>query len=305
MKSAAHTATSAASSMSGTRNRSGPPRTRQFSWERCPAGVRAQIDGLIEIAAALLGSNLAAVYLHGSLAMGCFNPARSDVDLLVISERTVAREAKLGLVQALLARSRRPAPFELSVLARADLAPWRHPTPYRLHFSEDRRERLTADSGGLGWLRWPDVPGTDPDLAAHVTVARERGVALLGPPPPVALPVVPRADYLDSILRDIADAGTAITRDPVYGVLNLCRVYRFVVDGAVCSKDEGGAWAQAALQEPLRAIVTRALAHYRGGRRSDAWDAAALQRFNRELQALIYGALAARQLANEPAGDDA
>jgi streptomycin 3"-adenylyltransferase len=271
-----------------------PKQARSFGWHNRPPDVRAQLADLLDATSALLGHNLGGVYLHGSLALGCFNPARSDVDLLVITERAVVRDAKLGLVQALLARSGRPAPLELSVLARADISPWCHPAPYRLHFSEDWRERLAADVAGLGWLRWPDVPGTDPDLAAHLTVARERGIALLGPPPSEALPEVPPADYLDSILRDVADAATAITRDPVYVVLNLCRVYSFVLDGRVASKDEGGAWGRTALPEPLRLIVEQALALYRGRRQRAGWDGAALQHFQRELQAMIYGALAAK-----------
>lgn len=31
----------------------------------------------------ILGENLVGVYLHGSLAMGCFNPQRSDIDLII------------------------------------------------------------------------------------------------------------------------------------------------------------------------------------------------------------------------------
>ncbi len=249
--------------------------------------------------AALLGRNLAGVYLHGSLAMGCFNPERSDVDLLVITERAVQRDTKLGLVQALLSRSRRPAPIELSVLAHADLSPWRYPTPYRLHFSEDWREQLAADVVGLSWLRWPDVPGTDPDLAAHLTVACGRGIALLGPPPAEALPAVPRADFLDSILRDVAESAVAITPNPVYAILNLCRVYRFVRNGSICSKDEGGSWARTALPQPLRPVAARALALYRGRTRREDWDAKALQRFQRELQALIFATLASEAPAGE------
>jgi predicted nucleotidyltransferase len=40
----------------------------------------------------MLGSNLVGVYLHGSLAMGCFNPHASDIDVLVITQRRVGRK---------------------------------------------------------------------------------------------------------------------------------------------------------------------------------------------------------------------
>ncbi|MCA1695715.1 MAG: nucleotidyltransferase domain-containing protein, partial [Actinobacteria bacterium] len=46
-----------------------------------------QVTSLLESVQALLGQALVGVYLHGSLAYGCFNPDRSDLDLLALSER--------------------------------------------------------------------------------------------------------------------------------------------------------------------------------------------------------------------------
>ena len=34
----------------------------------------------------ILKENLVGVYLHGSAVMGCFNPAKSDIDLIVVTE---------------------------------------------------------------------------------------------------------------------------------------------------------------------------------------------------------------------------
>ena len=33
----------------------------------------------------IFGKDLTGVYLHGSLAMGCFNPQKSDIDLMVVT----------------------------------------------------------------------------------------------------------------------------------------------------------------------------------------------------------------------------
>lgn len=273
-----------------------PRPSRPCGWAGAPRAVRAQVEGLTEIVGALLGANLVGVYLHGSLAMGCFNPARSDVDLLVVSERPLPRDTKLGLVQTLLARSRHPSPIEISVLARADLLPWRHPTPYQLHCSEEWRARLAADVAGRGWLQWPEAPRTDPDLAAHIVVARRRGVVLSGPPATEIFPEVPPKDFEDAILRDVADATNAVARDPVYVVLNLCRVSRFLRDGEVCSKDEGGAWGLINLPEPLRPVVERALAHYRGDA-ADPWPEGALAAFAHAMQAEIHATVALQAAA--------
>ncbi|WP_336215563.1 aminoglycoside adenylyltransferase domain-containing protein [Nonomuraea sp. LPB2021202275-12-8] len=66
---------------------------------------------------------------------------------------------------------------------------------------------------------------SDPDLAAHITVARRRGVTLLGPPAAAVFAPVPHTDYLAAILDDLAqvlDGG--LQESPCYGVLNACRV---------------------------------------------------------------------------------
>src|SRR5579885_3401193 len=186
-----------------------------FGWPDCPAPVRAQVAGLVEHLGDLMGSALAGVYLHGSLAYGCFNAETSDLDLLVLAARPLLRDTKLGIAQACLRRSLGPAPIELSIVATADLSPWQYPTPYQFHYSEQWRERLTADTTSTAWLAWPtDQQGTDPDLAAHVTLTRARGIALIGKPPAEVFPEVPSGDYLASITADSEDALTQPLQNP-------------------------------------------------------------------------------------------
>ena len=45
-----------------------------FGWHNCPGAVRAQVDQLTSTLSNLLAEHLIGIYLHGSLAMGCFNP---------------------------------------------------------------------------------------------------------------------------------------------------------------------------------------------------------------------------------------
>ena len=42
------------------------------------------LDEFAEKSREIFGSTLTGVYLHGSLAMGCFHPKKSDLDLLVV-----------------------------------------------------------------------------------------------------------------------------------------------------------------------------------------------------------------------------
>jgi len=257
-----------------------------FGWPECPDSVRVQVMGLVEQLRDLMGTALAGVYLHGSLAYGCFNPETSDLDVLVLAARPLLRDTKLGVAQACLRRSRQPAPIELSILAPNDVEPWQYPTPYQFHSSEAWRERLTVDTTGTAWLRWASgQQGTDPDLAAHVTLTRARGIALVGKPPTEAFPEVPPANYLASITADSEAALTQPLQNPVATVLNLCRVAWYLRAQVLSSKEEAGVWAQEAVRAAHKELVNQALAVYRGSLEPVVWEAEAIRRFGHQVLA--------------------
>jgi streptomycin 3"-adenylyltransferase len=152
------------------------------------------------------------------------------------------------------------------------------------------RDRLTADTSTTGWLAWPSgQQGSDPDLAAHLMLARERGLALAGPPPAEALPEVPPADYLASIVADSEAALTQPLANPVATVLNLCRVAWYLRAKVLSSKEEAGVWAQEAVRAAHKQLVDQALAAYRGGPEPAAWDADGIRRFAHQVLAAAAG----------------
>src|SRR3972149_5000748 len=106
----------------------------QYGWQGCPQETRAQIETFVGDVQTLLKANLIGAYLHGSLAMGCFNPRRSDVDLLFVTQRGMSLETKHDLTRLLLAQSANPHPLELSFLTLVQLHPWQYPTPYDYHY---------------------------------------------------------------------------------------------------------------------------------------------------------------------------
>lgn len=236
------------------------------SWTTCPTAVQAQLNHFVDSLQSILTDNLVAVYLHGSLALGCFNPAASDLDLLVVLHSGMAVETKRDLAQLLLTTSRAPRPLEISFLTQAQLHPWRFPTPFDLHYGEEWRTRYQSALENGAWQEWNAHTASDPDLAGHITVTRARGVTLYGATIRETLPDVPRADYLSSCLGDLADARNedALARNPVYALLNHCRTYGFLVDGQIRSKDEGGVWALDHVPADLRTIIVNALELYRG-----------------------------------------
>jgi predicted nucleotidyltransferase len=227
--------------------------------------VREQLLGFVSKLSEMLGSNLVGVFLHGSLAMGCFNPHASDIDVLVITQRRVGRK-KIRLASLALAASLKPCPIEVTTFSKRDLNPWRYPTPFDFHFSEDWRTAYESDTA----LRRMGRSGEDP--AAHLAETRARGVVLLGPPIESVLPTVPVRDFLDSVVGDFRWAlrklyGNATIDGRMsastYLVLNACRILSFLENGRVLSKAEGGDWALGVVPQKYAPVVRQALHAYR------------------------------------------
>ena len=124
----------------------------------------------------ILGDTLTGIYLHGSLAFGCFRWECSDIDFLVVVETEPTLKQKEALIQTLLdLNPQAPAKgFEMSVVLKEDCQQFRHPLLYCLHYSNAHLKKaekdLTAYCIGM--------QGLDPDLAAHITVTRAVGQVL-------------------------------------------------------------------------------------------------------------------------------
>lgn len=211
----------------------------------------------------ILGSHLTGFYVHGSIAFGCFHWDQSDIDFIVTVDHPPTLPEKEALIRCLLDCSDQcpPKGVEMSVVLDQYCRNFVYPTPFELHYSVTHRARCRADLA----LYCQTMHGTDPDLAAHFTVIRQAGIALYGSPIAEMFGPVPRADYLDSILRDVADAGAEIDGAPVYLILNLCRVLAFLREGTILSKEQGGRWGlEENLPSEYEVVIHSALNAYVG-----------------------------------------
>ena len=210
----------------------------------------------------ILGDNLAGIYLHGSAVMGCFNPGKSDLDLIVVVNEPVSDTVKKDFMDMVveLNESAPAKGLELSVVTRNVCDPFVYPTPFELHFSVAH----------LGWYRNdPDdyiqkMNGTDKDLAAHFTIIRSRGQCLYGVPMDEIFSPVPRDDYMDSIRNDIAEAVDEIGDNTMYLTLNLARVLAYKEEDLVLSKKEGGNWALKNTPTQFHPLIQHAMSEYVG-----------------------------------------
>jgi hypothetical protein len=185
----------------------------------------------------LFGDDLVGVYRHGSEVLGGGGP-RSDVDILAVTKRGLTGDERAALVELCRTMPR----LEFDLLVASQVAPWRHPAPYEFHFWAGRGE-------GLG-------PGTNPDLAAVVTMTLAGQRTLYGRPPSDVFEPVPRSDYVNAILRD------AETDD----VIMVTRVWAGVSTDEVHSKLRAAEWALSRLPGEHRRVLEHAVAFYRGER---------------------------------------
>lgn len=212
---------------------------------------------------AILQDTLVGVYVHGSLAFGCFHWERSDIDLIVVVESEPALSEKMALVQVLLDLTPQAPPkgFEMSVVLAEDCRQFRHPAPFVLHFSNSHLARCRQDL--TAYCR--SMHGTDPDLAAHFTVMHAVGFPACGPEVAAVFGPVPADAYWDSLWYDTKDAAENIMQDPVYVILNLCRVLAYVKEGRILSKEQGGQWGLTHLPAGYAKLVRQALHVYTEG----------------------------------------
>lgn len=237
-----------------------------IGWHSCPDETNQQVQALLAELPKQLEGNLIGVYLHGSLALGCFNPLTSDVDLLALADHKISLLTKKALVHLLLSLSGAPHSIEISFLCQEDLTTWQYPTPYELHYSETWRKRFSEDLTTGNWKQWGEQSQTDVDLAAHITMTKSRGICLWGTPLDKVFPDVPPKDYIASIVSDLRWTLERLDQISVYGVLNSCRVYAYLQEQRICSKDEGATWALNILPVEFRPVIEMARSIYRGER---------------------------------------
>lgn len=219
-----------------------------------------ELNQFVEKTKEILSGNLTGIYLHGSLVLGCFNPNKSDIDLIVVVNNPLSEETKRRLMDAIIEMNS-TAPkkgLEISFVIQSVCNPFVYPTPFELHFSPIH----------LGWYQSnPDeytekMNGEDKDLAAHFTVIYHHGKCLSGLPISEVFGPVPSECYMDSIWEDVKNAETDITNDPVYLTLNLARVLAYKKDSLVLSKKEGAIWALKNLPDKYQKLISLALADY-------------------------------------------
>jgi len=236
--------------------------------ERRTAGT-AQTERVLRLVRELLGQDALGAYEHGSAVLGGVQPT-SDLDILVITGRLATLAEKRRLVEGLMAVSARfppPSPercVELTVVARAQVRPWRYPPSFDLQYGEWLRERFERGDS------LPLQAAVNPDLTTLLTIVLLGDRPLFGPPPGALLDPVLMDDCIRAMVGDIDVFMDEFERDTRNLLLRLARIWQTVVTGVIDRKDRAAEWSRERLPPEYRQLMERARAIYLGWR-PDEW----------------------------------
>jgi predicted nucleotidyltransferase len=218
------------------------------------------LDKLVEYSCHIFEKNLVGIYLHGSIAMGCFNPMKSDLDILLVVENAITDLQKKKFMDVIVdLNDNAPVKgIEMSLVRSEHCRNFVYPTPFDLHFSNMH----------LNWYKSSPneyiekMNGTDHDLAAHFVITKNRGIVLYGKSISDVFGEISSEAYLDSIKSDIIQSQDEVIDNPIYIILNLCRVLAHVQDRLVLSKKEGGEWGIKNIYDKYQGLIKDALVCY-------------------------------------------
>ncbi|NGO80956.1 DUF4111 domain-containing protein [Streptomyces sp. YC504] len=192
---------------------------------------------VVELVADVLGPELIGSYLHGSAVLGGLKPA-SDVDLLVVSRRSLTPDRRRALLDGLLRLSGLEVPLrpiELVVVVQSSVRPWRYPPVCDFLYGEWLRSSYEK---GL-----VPEPEEMPDLAVLLTTALAHGRTLSGPPLASLVDPVPHKDVVAASVAGIQLLMEDIDDDERNVLLTMARTWVTIATGQILPKDQAAAWA--------------------------------------------------------------
>lgn len=228
----------------------------------------AQVQAATSALSRVLGENLRALYLHGSMASGGLRP-QSDIDLLAVVEASLTDAQREDLLAALLTLSGRhpvtpggPRCLELMVFSLPDLSDPGFPARADFLYGEWLRDAFEQGERPR--------PSRDPEFTLVLAQARHAAVALLGPGAPRVLPEIPFEQVRHAMRAALPALLDGLQGDERNVLLTLARMWRTARAGGFTTKDAAAAWAIPQLSPRHAATLDHARKAYLG-ETADAW----------------------------------
>lgn len=220
--------------------------------------VNTILHELLSSVQAILGDYFQGMYLYGSLALGDFDPYRSDIDFLVVT----TDDLPTGLLSALQTMHTHIAASDSRWATELEGSYIPQPALRRYDPANARHPHIGRGEGGL------DIEQHDSDWIIQRHTLREHGVVMSGPAPRTLIDPVGPNDLRRAVMATLSEWWTPMCHKTVqlqyvgyqtYAVLTMCRILYALQYGAIVSKPFAARWAQETIDEPYASLIERAL----------------------------------------------
>ncbi|GAC1429752.1 MAG: hypothetical protein NVSMB65_03230 [Chloroflexota bacterium] len=222
--------------------------------------VNAVLEEFLGHIRGILGEHLRGMYLDGSLALGDFNPATSDIDYIVTTDGDLSDDQFVAL-RAMHARFN------------AGGSPWATEVE-AVYLPETAFRR--ADPENVPRLRIQRGPAevlvkghSDRTWCTHWSIVRAHRGVLAGPDPRTIMDPIDPQELRRAMVELVGawqaelrqDQSMVQSRGPLtYSVLTFCRMLYTLHHGAVVSKPAAARWARQVQEGRWSALIEQALA---------------------------------------------
>jgi aminoglycoside adenylyltransferase-like protein/nucleotidyltransferase-like protein len=220
-----------------------------------PAGAEPRTERLVaaDLASTIqsvIGNDLVAIYLTGSSVTGGFDPGVSDLDLVVVTTVPPERLDLSGLerMHATFAQGRPDwrDRIETVYVGRTTLRSFRTSSDHLAVISPGEPFHVRDDHPGLWLQNW--------------YLAREFGVALVGPAATEVVPRISWPEFVAATARYAAEVAARLDDDLspgelAYVVLTTCRAVTTIKTDHHVSKQEAAAWVRERIPDSARTIA--------------------------------------------------
>lgn len=215
-----------------------------------------QINESLQLLTTLFGPDLLGVYLYGSSLVGGLQ-RYSDIDLFVVTNRSMTKEEKTSLIASLLKISglymkSTKLPLEITIVDKAMINPWCN-KPY-FDFQYGEWLRTSFESGIIDPYETHEMP----DLALIITQVLLRSKTVWGIEPEKLLPQVPYRDFMKAMLSDVERLTSEIKEDTRNVLLTCARIWSTLETDAIRSKPAAADWVMNRLPALYQPVMQRA-----------------------------------------------
>lgn len=224
-------------------------------------------EPLLELLDREAPGKLVGVYLYGS-AVSSRLRADSDIDLLMLTRRSLTQSERAALVSTLLVASgwkghantfpdaARRRPIELTSIVQDEVQKWAEWPQHDFQYGEWLRAELIG--GSL------PQPATDPDSVILIATAISAHRVLRGPALEEVVSGVPLPMLRRAVINNVPNILHELEGDERNTVLTLARSIVTLDTGKIVSKDEAVDVVAPMLAKPDRALLEHAKAGYLG-----------------------------------------